>query len=97
MRHPGPSTDYLRQILSAQAQRQLRPATSLYSRPNPKAANRLQETKGDAVSSQAQSSKCQSLENANLWNAQYQTNLRPDRRVCNSGCGAYLRAIAVSE
>ena len=38
MRHAGPSTDYLRQILSARAQRQPRASTSLDSRLNPKAA-----------------------------------------------------------
>jgi hypothetical protein len=55
MRHAGPSTDYPRPILSARAQRQPRAATSLHSRLNPKAAYRLQETKGEAaVSSRAQ-------------------------------------------
>jgi ATP-dependent DNA ligase len=55
MTHAGPSTDYLWQILSARAQQQPRAATSLHSRPNPKAAYRLQETKGgDAVSSRPQ-------------------------------------------
>jgi ATP-dependent DNA ligase len=75
MRRAGPSTDYLRQILSARAQRQPRAATSLYSRLNPKAVYRLQETKGDAVSSWPQAP------NANLWKAHRSKKLRPDLRI----------------
>ena len=63
MRHAGPATDYLWQILSARAQRQPRAATSLYSPLNPKAAYRLQETKADAIFSRPQTP------NANLWRA----------------------------
>ena len=61
MRHAGPATDYLWQILNAQAQRQPRAAAFLDSQLNPKAAYRLQKTKADAIFSRPQAP------NANFW------------------------------